>query len=65
MPVEDQLPPGETVYLRGCPWYVVPRKQGDGSHVLWDGQNRAYVAKRGSVRDAVIELERLRRVTHE
>jgi len=61
MPVEDELPPGETIHLRGLPWYVVPRKQSDGSLILWDGQHTAYVAKRGSIRDGVLALERLRR----
>lgn len=61
MSVEDRLPPGETVYLRGCPWYIVPRKQSDGSHILWEGENEAFVPKRGSVRDGVMQLERLRR----
>lgn len=61
MSVEDKLPPGETVFLRGCPWYIVPRKQGDGSYILWDGENSAYVARRGSVREGVMQLERLRR----
>lgn len=58
--VEDKLPPGQAVFLRGCPWYVVPRRQSDGSHILWDGEHEAFVPRRGSVKDGVLRLERLR-----
>ena len=62
MGVEDTLPPGETVRLRNCPWYVVPRKQSDGSLILWDGDNEVYVRKHGSIQDGIMQLERLRRL---
>lgn len=62
MPVEDGLPPGETVHVHGCPWYVVPRKQPDGSYVLWDGESSVHVIKRRDIWDGVMRLERQRRL---